>query len=63
MDSTLEKNYLTVDEVRTITHLSNDTIRKHIRNGILKAYKVGNRYLVAKQDLEIFIESNGKKAI
>lgn len=61
MDQKESKQYLTVDEVREITRLSNDTIRKNIRNGKLKAYKLGVRYLVKPQDLKLFIEKDIKK--
>lgn len=49
-------NYLTVDDVKAITRMSNDSIRKHIRSGNLKANKVGVRYLIKEKDLVSFIE-------
>ena len=55
------QKYLTVDEVRTITRMSNDSIRKCIRNNILKASKIGVRYLISELDLEEFILSKNKK--
>lgn len=55
------QKYLTVDEVRTITRMSNDSIRKCIRNNVLKASKIGARYLISESDLEEFILSKNKK--
>lgn len=55
------QKYLTVDEVRIITRMSNDSIRKCIRNNMLKASKIGVRYLISELDLEEFILSKNKK--
>jgi excisionase family DNA binding protein len=52
---------LTVDEVREIIRMSNDSIRKHIRNGKLKAKKCGVKYLIKTSDLKDFIENNRKE--
>ena len=57
----MELKYLTVDEVKSITRMSNDSIRKHIRLGNLKAFKRGVRYLIKESDLKEFIESSDKK--
>ncbi len=51
---------LTVNEVREIIRMSNDSIRKHIRNGNLKATKCGVKYLIKYDDLKYFIEHNRK---
>lgn len=56
----MELKYLTVDEVKNITRMSNDSIRKHIRLGNLKAFKRGVRYLIKESDLKEFIESSDK---
>lgn len=56
-----EKKYLTVDDIKNETHLSNDSIRKYIREGLIKASKVGVRYLVKREDLDAFIESRTKQ--
>lgn len=54
------EKYMTVDEVKNITRMSNDSIRKHIRLGNLKASKIGVRYLIKESDLKDFIESKNK---
>ncbi len=55
-----EKEYLNVDDVKKITCLSNDSIRKLIRNGEIQASKIGVRYLIKRQDLYDYIERNKK---
>lgn len=55
-----EKEYLNVDDIKAITRLSNDSIRKLIRNGEIQASKIGVRYLVRRQDLYDYIERNKK---
>ncbi|MDD4376198.1 MAG: helix-turn-helix domain-containing protein [Clostridia bacterium] len=57
----MKLNYLTVDDVKVITRMSNDSIRKCIRNNLLKASIVGIRYLIEESDLEKFIKSKSKK--
>lgn len=54
-------NYLTVDEVKVITRMSNESIRKHIRLGNLKATKIGVRYLILESDLIDFMNARVKK--
>lgn len=48
---------LTVEEVKRIIRMSNDSIRKHIRRGSLKAKKCGVKYLIREEDLKDFIEN------
>ena len=57
----LDMKYLTVDEVKTITRMSNDSIRRHIRNGNIKATKIGVRYLVKPSDLQAFMDMNASE--
>lgn len=52
---------LTVDQVREIIRMSNDSIRKHIRNGKLKAKKCGVKWLIKTSDLKDFIDNNRKE--
>ncbi len=51
---------LTVDEVRAIIRMTNDSIRKHIRSGNLKAKKCGVKWLIKETDLKDFINNNRK---
>jgi len=54
----MEKMYLTVDEVKEITHISTDTIRKYLRSGKLKGKKKGGHYLIKPEDVRSFVESD-----
>jgi excisionase family DNA binding protein len=56
-----DMKYLTVDEIKTITRMSNDSIRRHIRNGNIKATKCGVRYLVKPSDLQAFMDMNASE--
>ncbi len=58
----MELNYLTISEVRKITRLSYDGVRRAIKSGKLIAFKVGNKYLIAPQDLKKFIENNNNNS-
>lgn len=51
------KMYLTVDEVKEITHISNETLRKYLRSGKLKGKKKGGHYLIKPEDVVAFVES------
>jgi len=52
---------LTIDEVRKIIRMGNESIRKHIRNGNLPAKKVGTRYLILESDLKRFITNGARQ--
>ncbi len=53
-----DKPYLTVDEVKEMTHISNETIRKYLRSGKLKGKKKGGHYLIRPEDVVAFVESD-----
>lgn len=59
----MKLNYLTVDEVKLITRMSNESIRKHIRLGNLKVTKIGARYLIQECDLIDFMNARVKKGL
>lgn len=46
--------YLTVREVAAIYKVNEITVRRHIRNGKLRAVKIGGRVRVAESDVERF---------
>lgn len=60
-DTNINLTYLTVDQAKMICHLSQDTLRKYIRSGKLKAKKVGVRYLIKPVDLQDFIDTLEQK--
>ena len=56
-----DKPYLTVDEVKEMTHISNETIRKYLRSGKIKEKKKGGHYLIRPEDVVAFVESDEKE--
>jgi len=57
MKNELFKDFYTVTEVVRITGLRDSKIKYFIKNGRLKAVKVGWQWLIKKEDLEQFIKT------
>lgn len=55
MTTTTAKGLLTVKEVATRLHIHEETVRREIRDGHLKAYKPGRKYLVSEADLADYV--------
>ena len=56
-----EKEILTVNEVAKVLQVNQQTVRKWIRNGKLKASKpTGKNYIIQAQDLKKFINGNNE---
>jgi excisionase family DNA binding protein len=53
----MEDKYLTTDEVAKILRVSTRSVFRYIKNGRLKAIKVGY-WRIAKKELDGFIEAN-----
>lgn len=51
----------TVEEVSQIIHKNCDTVRRYIKNGQLKAQKVGRPYYITERDLTEFITGEKPK--
>lgn len=51
------EQYMTLQEVEKITHISVFSLRKQIREGKLKATKKCNKYLVLEKDLKEFMDN------
>ncbi len=49
--------YLTVTTVARKIALSEETIRRHVRSGHLKAEKIGNQWFIHEKILDKFIRS------
>ena len=49
-----EMEELTTNQVAEKLQVVPETVRKYIRNKQLKAYKVGKKWIVRKEDLEQF---------
>ena len=45
-------------EVATMLRVTRTTIYEHIKNGQLKAIRIGNRYRITKSQLEEYIQQN-----
>jgi len=52
----LEKEYLNVKETGEYLHLSDSTVRRHIRTGYFPSVKVGRRVLIPKKELDRVIK-------
>ena len=54
-----DKTTYTIQEVADLLSVHKDTIRRAIKQGRLKAAKIGKEYRVSKLDLEHFYKSKG----
>lgn len=54
----MKEKFLLLEEVSSMIHMHERTLRKKIKTGELKAFKPGKHYLIAAKDLEKFIEAN-----
>jgi excisionase family DNA binding protein len=50
---------LTPPEVARRFHLHGQTIRRYLRQGQLRGYRMGNRWLIADVDVLRFLENGG----
>lgn len=55
-----EQDYYTLKQIAEMWGMNLQTIRIYVKNGELKASKVGKQYIVSKEHLKEFVES--KKA-
>lgn len=51
-------NFLTVEQVTKILQIHWQTVLNYIKNGKLKAVKLGKGYRIAKKSLDQFIKEN-----
>lgn len=54
----MERDYLTVEQISEMLNIHPKTIQRYIREGKLRAIKVGKGWRVSGHDLSVFIESN-----
>jgi len=47
-------NYLTVPEVARNLRVNEETIRRNVRSGRLKAEKIGNQWFIHRRNLSLF---------
>ena len=53
------ENVYTPAEVADILKVSVETVKRHLREGTLKGFKVGTRWRVKESDLKEFMRTNG----
>lgn len=51
-------NFYTVEQVADLLQIHWQTVLNYIKNGKLKALRLGKGYRVTKEDLDIFIKTN-----
>lgn len=52
--------YYTLLEAKDLIKTGIQTLRRYIKAGRIKAYKLGRQYLIAENDLKEFIETQKK---
>jgi len=53
-----KEKYYTIDEVAEMLKVVYMTVYRWIRNGKLKAFRVGKKYMIKKSDIEALIEKS-----
>ncbi len=48
----LDDKFYTIEEVATILKVHHSTIRRAIKDNRLKAFKIGTKWLIKKEDIE-----------
>lgn len=56
--STVEEKVYSVEQIAKLINMHPKTIRNFIRNGKLRAHKVGKEWRVSGHDLSVFVEGN-----
>jgi len=49
------KDYLTVPEAAKGLRVNEETVRRHVRSGRLKAEKIGNQWFIHRDELSSFM--------
>lgn len=52
------KEFYTLDQLAEEINMNKQSIRKFIKAGELKAYKVGNRYMTTREDVTAWLKRN-----
>ncbi len=55
----MAKDYYTVEQISSMLDIHPKTIQRYIREGRLRASKIGKSWRVTGHDLSVFVESNG----
>lgn len=54
----MDKDYHTVEQISEMLNIHPKTIQRYIREGKLRAIKVGKSWRVSRHDLRVFLESS-----
>lgn len=55
------KEFYTLEQLANDINMTVQSLRKFIKAGDLQAYKVGNRYMVTREDIKAWLEHNKVK--
>ena len=58
----MDERFYSVEEISTILNMHTKTIQRYIREGKLRASKIGKAWRVSGHDLSVFVEGTDKKA-
>lgn len=61
MIETQLKDFYTAKELAELLNILPSAITRHIRNGTIKAEKIGNSYIIKKADVEAYIKQREGK--
>lgn len=59
----MNKDYYTVDEISNMLNIHPKTIQRYIREGKLRAAKIGKSWRITGHDLSTFIENDSYKSL
>lgn len=51
-----KQQYMTIEEIASILRVSEETIRRYIRDGLLPAIRLRGMYRVKREDFEKFLK-------
>ena len=57
----VDKQFYNVEALSKMLFIPVDTVRKYIREGKIKAIKIGRYYLVSEENLQKFLDGEGNK--
>ncbi len=59
----MESKFYTADQVAELLNIHPKTVRKYIREGKLRATKVGKQWRITGHDLSLFVEGDGNATL
>jgi len=59
----MDKDYRTVEQISELLNIHPKTIQRYIREGKLRAIKVGKSWRVSGHDLSVFMEGNNVNSV